>query len=151
MDKVPYSSPPTATKFAPRVSLTLENSGSVARDHLASERTFLAYMRTSLGVVTAGVALVQLLESAGTSSDGSPASPGSIRRLHAYVRPLGASAIMVGLLILFIGIARYFTIQAALTKGMFPTARLSAGVIAMLLSVLVTVTFSILLAGKLEV
>jgi len=33
----------------------LENSGSVARDHLASERTFLAYVRTSLALASAGV------------------------------------------------------------------------------------------------
>lgn len=38
-----------------KVSLTLKNSGSVARDHLALERTFLAYVRTSLGLATAGV------------------------------------------------------------------------------------------------
>lgn len=37
------------------VSLTLENSGSVVRDHLASERTFLAYLRTSLGLASSGV------------------------------------------------------------------------------------------------
>ena len=36
-------------------SLELENSGSVARDHLAAERTFLAYVRTSLGCAAAGV------------------------------------------------------------------------------------------------
>lgn len=35
--------------------LTLENSGSVARDHLASERTFLAYARTSLAIAGTGV------------------------------------------------------------------------------------------------
>jgi Domain of unknown function (DUF202) len=35
--------------------LILENSGSVARDHLASERTFLAYVRTSLGLASMGV------------------------------------------------------------------------------------------------
>lgn len=39
------------------VSLTLENSGSVARDHLASERTFLAYVRTSLSIASAGVGM----------------------------------------------------------------------------------------------
>ena len=37
------------------ISLRLENSGSVARDHLASERTFLAYMRTSLAISASGV------------------------------------------------------------------------------------------------
>ena len=37
------------------VQLRLENSGSVARDHLASERTFLAYMRTSLAIASSGV------------------------------------------------------------------------------------------------
>lgn len=36
-------------------SMTLVNSGSVARDHLASERTFLAYVRTSLGISSMGV------------------------------------------------------------------------------------------------
>ena len=37
------------------VQLILQNSGSVARDHLASERTFLAYVRTSLTIATMGV------------------------------------------------------------------------------------------------
>jgi uncharacterized membrane protein YidH (DUF202 family) len=37
------------------ISLTLRNTGSVARDHLASERTFLAYVRTSLSFASAGV------------------------------------------------------------------------------------------------
>jgi hypothetical protein len=36
-------------------SVTIENSGSVARDHLASERTFLAYVRTSLAIASTGV------------------------------------------------------------------------------------------------
>ena len=37
------------------LSLSLRNTGSVARDHLASERTFLAYVRTSLAFASAGV------------------------------------------------------------------------------------------------
>ncbi|KAK2459654.1 hypothetical protein APHAL10511_008299 [Amanita phalloides] len=45
-----------------KISLTLKNSGSVARDHLASERTFLAYVRTSLAIVTAGVGVYTLLD-----------------------------------------------------------------------------------------
>ena len=37
------------------ISLSLKNQGSVARDHLASERTFLAYVRTSLAIASTGV------------------------------------------------------------------------------------------------
>jgi hypothetical protein len=44
---------PTVLPF--KLSLTLQNTGSVARDHLASERTFLAYVRTSLSFASAGV------------------------------------------------------------------------------------------------
>jgi len=123
------------------VELRLENSGSVARDHLASERTFLAYMRTSLAIASSGVALIQLF---------SAASHTSLQKISVYVRPLGASTVIVGLLVLFIGITRYFTVQVALTKGVFPVARLGIGFVAMMLGVLVTLTFGILLAGKLE-
>jgi len=132
--------------FLARVSLTLENSGSVARDHLASERTFLAYMRTSLAFASAGVALVQLFSFASASAPNT-----SYHRLHIYIRPLGAGTVAVGLLVLFVGVARYFSVQAALVKGSFPVARLATGLIATLLAALVSLSFGILLAGKLEV
>lgn len=38
-----------------RANLVLQNKGNVARDHLASERTYLAYVRTSLACAGAGV------------------------------------------------------------------------------------------------
>ncbi|KAI5821947.1 hypothetical protein K523DRAFT_188355, partial [Schizophyllum commune Tattone D] len=85
--------------------LTLENSGSVARDHLASERTFLAYTRTSLVIASTGVALVQLFTiSAETGANSSsttftPTSP----RLARWARPLGAATIAFGILVLAIG------------------------------------------------
>lgn len=34
-----------------------QNTGSTARDHLASERTFLAWMRTGLGFLALGIAI----------------------------------------------------------------------------------------------
>ena len=33
----------------------LENKGNVARDHLASERTYLTYVQTSLACASAGI------------------------------------------------------------------------------------------------
>lgn len=41
-------------------SVALENKGSVARDHLALERTFLAWLRTSLAFASIGIAITQL-------------------------------------------------------------------------------------------
>jgi uncharacterized membrane protein YidH (DUF202 family) len=38
----------------------VENRGSTARDHLANERTFLAWVRTALGLVGLGVILERL-------------------------------------------------------------------------------------------
>ncbi len=38
-------------------SPVLKNSGSTARDHLASERTFLAWLRTGLGFIALGIAV----------------------------------------------------------------------------------------------
>lgn len=36
---------------------TFVNTGSTARDHLASERTFLAWLRTGLGFIALGIAI----------------------------------------------------------------------------------------------
>lgn len=103
------------------VSLRLENSGSVARDHLASERTFLAYMRTSLAIASAGVgelhlplvlghilnacrfflALVQLF--AITAASSSSYVSITAHKLHSYARPLGAATVIMGLIVLVIG------------------------------------------------
>lgn len=41
-------------------SVSLENKGATARDHLALERTFLAWLRTSLAFASIGIAITQL-------------------------------------------------------------------------------------------
>ena len=93
---------PSITHFHP--ALILQNKGSVARDHLASERTFLSYVRTSLGMASAGVALVQLFTMADlvSKSTGVPL-PAVNRKLQKFAAPLGLSAVAMSLIVLIIG------------------------------------------------
>ena len=163
------------------LGLRLENSGSVARDHLACERTFLAYMRTSLAIASAGVGkfcymfraysrvttsflrstctalfgcfiiitiiaclLAQTLRSSAGCFYGCRRPLGPVHRFVTKFMPSNYAT-----LISFpSGITRYFTVQVALIKGVFPVSRLATGFVAMMLGVLVALTFGILLADS---
>ncbi|KAI0642998.1 hypothetical protein C8Q79DRAFT_890159, partial [Trametes meyenii] len=111
--------------------LTLENSGSVARDHLASERTFLAYARTSLTIASTGVALVQLFTLSAETD----------LHMQRFARPLGALMIALGMVTLGVGVMRYFLIQDALVRGVYPVARISTGALSFVLFVVIIVVF----------
>ncbi|KAL5528849.1 hypothetical protein ACEPAG_4823 [Sanghuangporus baumii] len=118
-------------------SLVLENSGSVARDHLAAERTFLAYVRTSLGCAAAGVALVQLI--AMTPTDVS-------MPLETFGKILGAVTEVLGVGIMLIAVFRYFSMQRALIDGKFPPAGAVVWVIVFAMVVITCLTFGLMLA-----
>jgi uncharacterized membrane protein YidH (DUF202 family) len=92
-------------------SVTLENRGSVARDHLASERTFLAYVRTSLALASTGVALVQLLSIADLNFglNKVPLSA-TTRTVHKFAKSVGITAIILALILLVIG--EFFVLRA---------------------------------------
>ncbi|KAH9477305.1 hypothetical protein JR316_0009509 [Psilocybe cubensis] len=133
-------------KFKP--ALVLENSGSVARDHLASERTFLAYVRTSLALASTGVALVQLFTIADLTSWSAYSSTPAGRRIQRFARPLGVTCIVFALIVLGIAVYRYFKIQHALPEQKFPVARISIAFISFVLGALVVVIFGALLSER---
>ncbi|GAA6056826.1 hypothetical protein JCM3770_003588 [Rhodotorula araucariae] len=72
--RAPATAPRNRSRWGGLV-FELENRGSVARDHLAGERTFLAWLRTSLGLASIGIAITQLFRLPSTSTTNAPAAP----------------------------------------------------------------------------
>jgi putative membrane protein len=117
----------------------LEDSNR-ARDHLANERTFLAWVRTSVAIVVFGfaigrfaIAMRQL-----TAFHGHPA------KATGFSVWMGTASILAGVVMVAAGLIRYRKIRAQLDQGKFEPA----GFIVDLVTVL-TVLFGLALAGYL--
>jgi len=95
-------------RFYRRLSV-VANRGSEARDHLANERTFLAWSRTGLGFVGAGLAYFY------ASTE---------QRLVDLEKSnvMESTALLIGNGLVFLGFAtlRYFKTMECLKRGVFP-------------------------------
>lgn len=123
----------------PKPSAMAENSNR-ARDHLANERTFLAWVRTSVAIVVFGfaigrfaIAMRQLTEFQGHASRNTGLSVW-----------LGMSAMLAGVIMAVAGLVRYRKTRAQLEAGAFEPAGFVVDLVAIL-----TVLFGLALAGYL--
>jgi putative membrane protein len=86
-------------------SEVVANSSSQARDHLANERTFNAWLRTALGAVALGVAVPKLVD----------------HTVGAIIAAAGL--ILVGGLCMVYAGYRYMRVSRMLLNNEFPVAR----------------------------
>lgn len=85
-----------------RNELIAANEGSRARDHLANERTFLAWIRTGLALVVLGLAVGRFLTGENATRFG-----------VALILVIG------GIVVLCYGTFRYYQVMREINRGMF--------------------------------
>ena len=113
---------------------------SRARDHLANERTFLAWVRTGAAIVVFGFAIGRF----SIAMRQLTALSGHAVRTVGFSVWMGASSIIAGVVLVLAGLVRYRKTKVQLDTGRFEPA----GFVLDLITIL-TVLFGIVLAGYL--
>jgi putative membrane protein len=101
-----------------REGVILQNEGSTARDHLANERTYLAWIRTALSISGVGLALL---------------------KWEGIANEAGYVVLSLGVLALITSTVRYLNVMRQLTQRQFqPNVRGALAVVAVILMAIMT-------------
>ncbi len=110
-----------------------------------TERTFLAWLRTSLAFASIGIAVTQLFRlNTTTSSSGAAGDP--FYRLRQLGKPLGATFLGISIVVLFVGFHRYFESQHWIIRGKFPASRGSVAFVAAIALALMITSLVVIIA-----
>jgi putative membrane protein len=115
-------------------------SATRTRDHLANERTFLAWVRTGAAIVVFGFAIGRF----SIAMRQLTALSGHTLRTAGLSVWMGAGSIVAGLLMVVAGLFRYRKTRVQLDQGTFEPAGFVLDMVAIL-----TVVFGLVLAGYL--
>ena len=107
--------------FTSASSSSVKNTGSTARDHLANERTFLAWLRTGLSLIGFGVGLQEYLDHSLETKINSTTSDVHYEHLRR-VLPGAALVTSGGVMTCYAGL-RYFRVKKHLEMDFFPPAK----------------------------
>lgn len=105
----------------------LKNSGSTARDHFASERTFLAWLRTGLGFVALGIAVERFSQFELVHPSITPADKGKSGDQKDQSENLVLGLLATGSGSIVYGTTRYFSNMRMLERGLYKPSFYGAG------------------------
>ncbi|KAF1840413.1 uncharacterized protein K460DRAFT_296374 [Cucurbitaria berberidis CBS 394.84] len=107
--KVPHWYDPIVMVWSRHICPTIDEGAF--RDHLALERTFLGYLRTSLILVMTGVLIAQFFRLQRT------ANPNPVFGFYTIGLPLSVTFISMAMVVMLIGAVRFWRLQRALIAG----------------------------------
>jgi putative membrane protein len=113
---------------------------SKATNHLANERTFLAWLRTSVAIVVFGFAIGRFAIALRQLS----AFQGHVTRTTGVSVWMGVASIVAGAVLALAGLVRYRRTRVLLDEGKFEPAGFMVDVVT-----IITVIFGLALAGYL--